>query len=275
MSAPQFEYRETLVRLEGVGVALGGRPILRGVDLEIKNLVRPGLTQGQVVALLGPSGMGKTTLFRILAGLQRPDEGRVLLGPEGLPVERGSVGVVAQTYPLFEHRSVLGNLTVAGRRAGVGGRQAGERARDLLERFGLEEHAGKYPCQLSGGQRQRVAIVQQFMCSEHLLLMDEPFSGLDVLAVETLCGFICETAAADELNTLIVVTHDIAAAIQVADTIWLLGRDRDDRGEPVPGARVQSNFNLAERGLAWRRGITSTPEFLATQREIREWFPRL
>src|SRR5690242_1766064 len=115
--------------------------------------------------------MGKTSLFRILAGLDAPDTGTVVLEKECKPVERGMVGVVAQNYPLFAHRTVLGNLTVAGRRSGLSGGGAKERAKELLKRFGLEEHAGKYPAQLSGGQRQRLAIIQQFMCSEHFLLM--------------------------------------------------------------------------------------------------------
>jgi polar amino acid transport system ATP-binding protein/sulfate transport system ATP-binding protein len=113
------------------------------------------------------------------------------------------------------------------------------------------------------------------MCSEHFLLMDEPFSGLDPVAVERVSEFISEMAAADELSTFIVVTHDISAALEVSDTIWLLGRDRDEKGNIVPGARVQASYNLIERGLAWRDGITTTPEFLETLREIRSVFPRL
>src|SRR5439155_2346249 len=152
--------------------------------------------------------------------------GTVMIEKEGRPVERGMVGVVAQNYPLFEHRTVMGNLAVAGRQADMSGKEAHGRAVALLERFGLQDQGRKYPAQLSGGQRQRVAITQQFMCSEHFLLMDEPFSGLDLVAVDRLCEFLSEMALSDELKTFIVVTHDIAAALEIADTIWLLGRDR-------------------------------------------------
>src|SRR5213082_863106 len=158
------------------------------------------------------------------------------------------VGVVAQDYPLFEHRTVRGNLLVAGRAGGQSGAQSAQRADGLLQRFGLEEHGRKYPAQLSGGQRQRVAIAQQFMCSEHFLLMDEPFSGLDLLAQESVIGLIREVAQQDELNTMILVTHDVTAALQVADTIWLLGRDRDASGNIIPGARVQATYDLVECG---------------------------
>ena len=269
------EYTDTILKVENVSTALGGKPILKNLNLEIKDLVRPGMTQGQVVALLGPSGVGKTTLFRILAGLDTPDSGSVLIEQKCIPVQRGMVGVVAQSYPLFRHRTVMGNLTVAGRQAGLSAAQSVEKAKGLLKRFGLEEQGNKYPPQLSGGQRQRVAITQQFMCSDHFLLMDEPFSGLDLVAVEQVVKLITDIAATDELKTFIIVTHDIAAAIEVADTIWLLGRDRAGDGSPIPGARIQATYNLVERGLAWRDGVTNTPEYLDFLREIRGIFPRL
>src|SRR5262249_38875615 len=256
-------------------VSLAGFPILRDLDLEIRDVLRPGMTQGQVVGLLGPSGMGKTTLFRILAGLDAPDTGSVLIGTEARPVQRGMVGVVAQSYPLFAHRTVLGNLMVAGKRGGLSTAQARGKAQNLLDRFNLADHASKYPSQLSGGQRQRVAIAQQFMCSEHFLLMDEPFSGLDPIALGRVTDFIREMALSDELKTFILVTHDIGAALQVADTVWLLGRDRGKSGEIIPGARIQASYSLVERGLAWRQGITRDPEFLSLQEEIREAFARL
>jgi len=268
-------YSDTLLKISGVSKSLGGEPILRDVDWEIKDLHRPGFAQGQVVGLLGPSGVGKTTLFRLLAGLDQPDSGTILVEKEGIPVQRGTVGVVAQDYPLFAHRTVLGNLQVAGRQGGLGGSELRERAQSLLARFGMTDHGAKYPAQLSGGQRQRVAIAQQFMCGEHFLLMDEPFSGLDMLASQRVSSFIQEMAQSDELKTFILVTHDIAAALQVADSVVLLGRDRDAAGNAIPGARIQASYNLVERDLCWRDGITTTPEFLRLLQEIREIFPRL
>jgi polar amino acid transport system ATP-binding protein/sulfate transport system ATP-binding protein len=271
----EHERKGTILKAENVSVTLGGTTILRDVNLEIRDVVRPGAVAGQVVGLLGPSGIGKTTLFRVLAGLDAPDTGRVVLGEEGRPVERGMVGVVAQHYPLFAHRTVLGNLMVAGRPAGLSREQARAKAVDFLRRFGMEDKGRHYPPQLSGGQRQRVAIAQQFMCSEHLLLLDEPFSGLDPMAIDRVAELLSEVACMHELNTIIVVTHDIAAALEVADTIWLMGRDRDKEGKIIPGARIQESYNLIERGLAWRDGIATTPEFMLAMREIRTRFPSL
>jgi NitT/TauT family transport system ATP-binding protein len=275
MASFAYEHKGTLLKVENVSVAKSGVPILRDVNLEIRDIVRPDKTVGQVVGLLGPSGIGKTTLFRVLAGLDAPDTGKVLIGEEQKPVARGRVGVVAQHYPLFAHRTVLGNLMVAGKQAGLSGEQAREKAQGFLKRFGLEDKAKHYPPQLSGGQRQRVAIAQQFMCSENLLLLDEPFSGLDPMAVDRVSELLNEVACMHELNTIIVVTHDIGAALEVADTIWLMGRDRDPQGNIIPGARIQESYNLIERGLAWRDGIATTPEFMLMMREIRARFPSL
>jgi polar amino acid transport system ATP-binding protein/sulfate transport system ATP-binding protein len=113
------------------------------------------------------------------------------------------------------------------------------------------------------------------MCSEHLLLMDEPFSGLDLLMQAEVSRFIREISLTDELQTIIIVTHDVEAALEVCDTLWLLGRDRDAQGNPIPGARIQKTFDLCERGLAWQDGISNTKEYMDLLREIREAFPRL
>jgi len=269
------EYRETILKLTDVSVAYDGAPVLRDVNLEVHNIVRPGMSQGQVVALLGPSGVGKTTLFHLLAGLMPPDTGTVAVTEQLTPVKAGMVGVVAQNYPLFMHRTVRGNLHVAGKQNGLRGRELADKADALLKRFGLEGEGEKYPSQLSGGQRQRVALAQQFLCSTHFLLMDEPFSGLDVVAQDAVIEFIREVAAQDELNTFVIVTHDISAALQVADMVWVLGRDHDTAGNPVPGAHLQAQYNLVEREIAWHDDITRLPQYLRLRQEIRDLFPRL
>lgn len=275
MSALSYEYKETILKVRDVSLTLGGNLILNNLNADIRNIVRPGVTQGQIVGLLGPSGVGKTRLFRILAGLDAPDTGSVLVEEEGKPVERGMVGVVAQHYPLFAHRTIEGNLVVAGKQANLSGAEAKRKAADLLQRFGIAEHARKYPVQLSGGQRQRVAIAQQFMCSDHFLLMDEPFSGLDLIALERVSNFIREIALTDELKTLVIVTHDVTAALAVCDTVWLLGRDRDKQGAIIPGARIQAVYDLAERGLAWQKNAVDSAEYITVLREIRERFTLL
>ena len=275
MTTHVYERRGTLLDIQGVRFARGGTAILRDLTAQIRDVVRPGMSQGQIVGLLGPSGVGKTTLFKILAGLVYPDEGTVRIGEAGTPADPGLVGVVTQNYVLFEHRTVLGNLLIAGKQAGMSAADAKTRSMDYLERFGLAAHAEKYPMQLSGGQRQRVAIAQQLLCSEHYLVMDEPFSGLDVIAQEKVQELLIEVSRRHEENTIILVTHDVSAAVAVCDTIWLMGRDREPNGAVIPGARIVEVIDLIERDLAWHPDIRTRPGFHALVDEIKARFHTL
>lgn len=251
--ASSFSYTrtDTLLDIQNVSLSFKGKPILKNLTASIKDVVRPGFTQGQIVALLGPSGIGKTTFFNVVSGLIKPDTGTVTVGKNAQPVEAGKVGVVAQNYPLIDHRTVMGNLVYAGKRAGHTASEAVKIAKDKLNEFGLNEHADKYPIQLSGGQRQRIAVAQQLICSEHYLIMDEPFSGLDVVALAKVRTLILNLAAQNEENTFIIVTHDVTTAVSIADTIWLMGRDRNAAGEVIPGARIMEIIDLIEQDICW------------------------
>src|SRR5260370_30305200 len=105
--------------------------------------------------------------------------------------------------------------------------------------------------------------------------MDEPFSGLDVIMEAKVCELINEIASLDELNTIIVVTHDVTAAASVADHLWLMGRDRDEQGNIIPGAHIQETYDLIERDLCWHPGITSTPVFLEFVPDAKDRFNTL
>ncbi len=275
MNTP-YPYRigERLLTIENVGVSYG-KPVLAEVNASIDNIIRDGMAQGQVVCLLGPSGIGKTQLFRCIAGLQPPCAGGVFLNGRKAAVTPGEVGVVAQHYPLLSHRTVLGNLLVAARAKLYSEKEAMEKSVELLRDFGLEDNALCYPASLSGGQRQRIAIAQQLLCSSHFLLMDEPFSGLDPHAKQKVCETILKVSTMDELNTIIVVTHDIEASICIADTLWLLGRSYDSKGQPLPGASIKYKYDLIDRGLAWHEGIDETPEFFELAKELKRRFAEL
>jgi ABC-type nitrate/sulfonate/bicarbonate transport system ATPase subunit len=261
-----------ILKAEHINLTLGGNPILRDLSVEICDVVRPGVSTGQVVGFLGPSGVGKTKFFEILAGLLKPDTGQVQLGHPLQPVKVGMVGVVQQNYPLFGHHTVKGNLMLAARKRYPNATEATDRMRDLMGRFHMADKLDLYPAQLSGGQRQRVAIAQQLLCSEHFLLLDEPFSGLDVLMVEEVSEMIGEIAHAHELNTIIIVSHDIVATASVSDTLWLMGRDCDADGRIIPGASIKHTYDLAAMDLCWDKNLLAKPAFQALVNEIRAKF---
>ena len=207
--------------VEGVTRRFDGRDVVSDVSLRV--------LPGQVTCLLGPSGCGKSTTLRLIAGVDRPDAGRVLADGEvlsgpgfHLPPERRQIGLMFQDFPLFPHMTVAENVAF-----GLRGSAAGkaERVRDMLARVRLADFGGAYPEQLSGGEQQRVALARAIAARPRVMLMDEPFSGLDDRLRD---GVRDETLdILKELGTAVVlVTHDPGEAMRMADEIALLRAGR-------------------------------------------------
>jgi ABC-type nitrate/sulfonate/bicarbonate transport system ATPase subunit len=269
-----YTEEEVLVSIENVSKEYHGKLVLKNVNAVIKDIKVTGEVKGQVVGFIGPSGIGKTTLFRIIAGLEQPTSGRVVLDDTNRPVRAGEVGVVAQNYPLFAHRTVFSNLMVAARKR-LPEKEAREKVVGYLSDFDLADRTHAYPAELSGGQRQRCAILQQVLCSETFLLMDEPFSGLDPIAKAKAQALITRVANLNDKNTIIIVSHDIASTTMVSDHLWCLGRERDAAGKIVPGASIVQTYNLIDRDLAWHPEIDKQPEFTMFMHEVSDRFGQL
>lgn len=260
---------EPLLTLSHVSKIIGSHVILHDLNAQITNITRADKTQGQIVCILGPSGIGKTRLARIVAGLDQPTSGAVMI--EGKPTFKGLVGLVPQNYPLFEFTSVQNNFLIAGRYGGLSVTKAKVKAQELSEELGLTHYLQMYPCQLSGGTRQRVAIVRQLMCSKHFIVMDEPFSGLDPIMKRQACKVITQIAERDTLNTVIINTHDVTEGMAIADTVWLLGPEVPG----VQGANIVEQWDMAARGLCWREDIVTDPEFQKLVGEVKQRFQTL
>lgn len=270
--ACEYIKEEALLSITGVSLTLGGRQILRDVHAQICDITRPGVAQGQVVCFLGPSGIGKTRLSRIIAGLDQPTTGSVTL-KNGKPVTRGLVGMVAQNYPLFEFATVAENFEIAASQGlNASPRRASWAQNEYVAAFELEPFLSHYPAQLSGGTRQRAAIVRQLLCSEHFLVLDEPFSGLDLIMKRRACAVIQKVAALDTLNTIIIVTHDVTEGMSVADMVWLMGCERGPDGKAIPGARIIQEYDLAAAGLAWHPDLPREPEFMTAVDAVKAKF---
>ncbi|WP_270171408.1 ABC transporter ATP-binding protein [Paenibacillus sp. SYP-B4298] len=191
---------------------------------------------GEFVSLVGPSGCGKTTLLSLLAGLMRPTEGEVLLRGQRMTTPTMKIGYMLQQDYLFPWRTIADNallgLEVAGRRS-LDQRQ---RMEQLLEEMGLTGTAERYPHELSGGMRQRVALVRTLMASPEVLLLDEPFSALDMHIKLQLEDLVQQTLRKLK-KTAVLVTHDLAEAAAMSDRVVLLGSR--------PG-RVRQVFEIPE-----------------------------
>ena len=185
---------------------------------------------GQCLALVGPTGCGKTTTLRLIAGLLEPDAGHILLDNQplvdvtrriNLPPQQRQLGVVFQDYALFPHLTVLANVMYGARARGATRRAAEDAAREALRRAHLPGFETLRPGQLSGGQQQRVALARALASGARALLMDEPLSALDALTRRQVRGEVHEIIRAAGLQT-IVVTHDVADALTLGDQIGVM-----------------------------------------------------
>jgi ABC-type nitrate/sulfonate/bicarbonate transport system ATPase subunit len=264
----------TILKMSNVSLSFGEKLIFKDINLEIKDIRRKDHTTGQVIGFLGPSGRGKTQLFKIISGLRKPTTGEVLV--YGKPVNPGDVGVVAQHYPLMDWRKVKDNLLLALKKTKLSEKEKMDKIMYYLDRFKLADKIDYYPASLSGGQKQRVAIIQQVLCSEGFLLLDEPFSGLDIKMIDEVCRVILEVANMSELSTVIVISHDIESTIAISNNLWLMGNNMDAAGNVLPGAGIRHAENLMDYGIAWNYpDVFNMPVFGEYVKHIRSQFTTL
>ncbi|HQU81881.1 MAG TPA: ATP-binding cassette domain-containing protein [Pyrinomonadaceae bacterium] len=244
--------------------------VLSEVNLKILNIPE----KPQILSILGPSGGGKTTLLRILAGLDKPDTGKVVIKDGTMrEVRIGDIGVVFQRYPLFDDQTVLNNLIEPAKNGGLSAQEAKTKALQSLEEFELSRQANSYPMQLSGGQRQRVAIAQQLIQERRYVILDEPFSGLDPNNIQKVINLLQRTAEKHTDNTFIIVTHDVTSAMIISDHVHLLGKPNDSEKE---GAYFVKEYDLIAEGLAYQSNLEDLPRFQEIRKEIKYvHFPRL
>ena len=211
---------------ENIEKQLGTTQVLCGVSFELQ--------PGEVLALLGASGSGKTTLLRSVAGLEKPDQGKIEIRGKvvfdaasgfEIPAEERGLGLVFQSYAIWPHRSVFENVAYGLRLRRVADQEIRQKVGEILERLGLSELANRYAHQLSGGQQQRVALARAIVYSPPVLLLDEPLSNLDAKLREDARAWLRELIK--QLgNSALYVTHDQTEALAIADRVLLLERGR-------------------------------------------------
>ena len=231
----------------------GGRVLatLEDVDLHA--------APGEFVALIGPSGAGKSTLFQILAGLDEADAGEILVDGVAPRSRLGACAFMPQRDALLPWRRTIDNVTLGLEVAGMGREPARERARPLLERFGLGGFEAAWPWQLSGGMRQRAAFLRTVLLGRPAMLLDEPFGALDGITRAELQQWLLEVWS-EIGSTVALITHDVAEAVFLADRVYVMS--------PAPG-RIEAVIDIdlpRPRTLA----LEETAEFAAYESRLRE-----
>ncbi|HXY89161.1 MAG TPA: ABC transporter ATP-binding protein [Xanthobacteraceae bacterium] len=243
------------MRLAGVGVSYrveaGSYRAVERVDLAV--------AAGEFVAIVGPTGCGKTTLLNIAAGLIAPSEGRVeILGRPLLGLDRNA-GYLFQADALFPWKTALDNVAIGREVAGEKREAARERARGWLDRVGLAAFGGRYPHMLSGGQKKRVALAQVLIRDPKILLMDEPFGPLDAQTRQIMGNLLLDLWSADK-KAVLFVTHDLEEAIALSDRVTVMSAG--------PEARIIGDWRISlprPRDIA---EVKLAPAFHAIHREI-------
>ena len=209
-----------MIEVRNLKKSFGDNQVLKGIDIDIH--------KGEVVVVIGPSGSGKSTFLRCLNLLELPNEGSIVVEGETITDKNADVnkirqkmGMVFQQFNLFSNMNIMRNMCVAPMTVRKNPKEkAQERARELLERVGLEEKADSYPQQLSGGQKQRVAIARALAMEPDIMLFDEPTSALDPEMVGEVLAVMKELAASG--MTMVVVTHEMGFAREVGDRVLFI-----------------------------------------------------
>lgn len=216
------------VELKDINKSYGDYKASKHVSFEIE--------KGKLVGLLGPSGSGKTTILRMIAGLENPDSGEIIIDGQvvnQVPASARGIGFVFQNYALFRYMTVYDNIAFGLKVKKADKKYIDERVKELVKLIGLEGLEKRYPSQLSGGQRQRVAFARALAPNPHLLLLDEPFAAIDAKVRQELRSWLKEMI--EKLGiTSIFVTHDQDEAIEVADEIIITNKGRiEQMGTPL------------------------------------------
>lgn len=203
---------------------------------QASNHVSFGIEQGRLIALLGPSGSGKTTILRMIAGLETPDSGEIVIDGKvvnNIPASERGIGFVFQNYALFRYMTVYDNIAFGLNVKKENKKYIDERVHELLKLISLDGLEKRYPSQLSGGQRQRVAFARALAPNPYLLLLDEPFAAIDAKVRQELRSWLKEMI--EKLGiTSIFVTHDQDEAIEVADEIIITNKGHiEQKGTPL------------------------------------------
>ena len=217
------------LEIKNLSYSFGDNHILKDINIYVK--------ENEMVAIVGSSGVGKSTLFNLIAGVLKKQSGEIII--DGSDDYIGKVAYMLQKDLLFEHKTIINNVILPLIIAKIDKKVALEEGRKILKQFNLEKYVDKYPKQLSGGMRQRVALIRTYMFKRNIFLLDEAFSALDAITKKELHKWYLNLKKEFNLTTLL-ITHDIEEAIFLSDRIYILA---NKPGEIIKEIKIEINPN--------------------------------
>lgn len=226
-------------------------------DHQVLSDINIHLDQGELVSILGISGIGKTTLFNIIAGLLSPESGQVILKDQPITNTTGQISYMLQKDLLLPYRTIMGNVILPALMQGIAKKEAEAKAAPLFKLFGLQHTEKLYPQALSGGMRQRAALLRTYMFNKEVALLDEPFSALDEITKHQVHSWYLNLMKKINLSTLL-ITHDVEEAILLSDRIYLLTGTPATITQEISidaDLKKQPDFELSTAFLNYKRKI--------------------
>ena len=220
---------KNILDIKNLSYSFGNNPILKDINIHVN--------ENEMVAIVGSSGVGKSTLFNLIAGVLKKQVGEITIN--GSEDYIGKVAYMLQKDLLFEHKTIIDNVILPLIIAKINKKEALEEGNKILKQFNLDKYANKYPQQLSGGMRQRVALIRTYMFKRNIFLLDEAFSALDAITKKELHRWYLDLKKEFNLTTLL-ITHDIEEAVFLSDRIYILG---NKPGEIIGEIKIEINPN--------------------------------
>ena len=220
---------KNILEVKNLSYSFGNNPILKDINIHVN--------ENEMVAIVGSSGVGKSTLFNLIAGVLKKQVGEITINGSNDYI--GKVAYMLQKDLLFEHKTIIDNVILPLIIAKVNKKEAFEEGNKILKQFNLDKYANKYPQQLSGGMRQRVALIRTYMFKRKIFLLDEAFSALDAITKKELHKWYLDLKKEFNLTTLL-ITHDIEEAVFLSDRIYILG---NKPGEIIEEIKIKINPN--------------------------------